>query len=714
MEKTFPIHVRTLTGLEQVLAAELSLLGASEIQQKNRLVTCQGDLKLLYRINLQSRTAIRVLKPLSSFPAHDEKALYQGIQSVDWSKFLRATGTLVVDANVHSSFSTHSLFIAQLVKDAIVDQFRDKIGKRPSVDLERPDLRIALSLFQDTCTVYLDSSGESLHKRGYRRKAGEAPISETLAAGILMLSEWDGSVPLLDPMCGSGTFGIEAGLIARKIAPGLLRREFGFQQWPSYDRPLYEELVDELKKAVRHDISPEIQCLEKDAAVLQIAQENCERAGLKGLLRFEQADFFTWEKLPNTPGTLVMNPPYDERLPVDNIAQLYQRIGDRLKQTYGGWTAYLLAGNLEALKYVGLRSSKRIPLFNGSIECRLLEYALRAAETTQEPKWRASQAEIPAAWKEKSEILANRLTKNFKHFSKWAKRESISCWRVYDRDIPELSFILDLYGDRLHFAELERNHDHSPIEHTRYMQHMVETASRILGISAEKTYFKKRKPQKSGGFQYTPHAETKEMLEVQEGGHRFLVNLADYLDVGLFLDHRKTRALVESQSQGKDFLNLFAYTGSFTVYAAAGGAKSTTTVDTSRTYLDWAAENLALNGFSGNSHQCVRSDAFEFLERTRAVYDLCVVDPPTRSVNRSSGRVFDVQADHVQLLRLVLKRMRSGGKIYFSTNYRTFTFDEESLRENQSLSVKEITKQTIPLDFEKKPSHRCWLIELTP
>jgi 23S rRNA G2069 N7-methylase RlmK/C1962 C5-methylase RlmI len=244
------------------------------------------------------------------------------------------------------------------------------------------------------------------------------------------------------------------------------------------------------------------------------------------------------------------------------------------------------------------------------------------------------------------------------------------------------------------------------------MELMVTTAAEAAGVPPEKSYFKRRKPQKSGGFQYAPQAETGELVEVEEGGHKFLVNLADYLDVGLFLDHRDTRAMVEKEARGKDFLNLFAYTGAFTIYAAAGGAKSTTTVDTSKTYLEWAEKNLRLNQLGGHVHKFVRSDTFEFLERAHGQFDLCVVDPPTRSVNRSSGRVFEVQADHGRLLRLILDRMRPGGKIYFSTNYRTFQFDETRLKEKHDVRVKEITSQTIPLDFERKPSHRCWKIEI--
>ncbi len=715
VSRIFPIHVRTVTGLEEVLAKELIVLGAQEVTPKSRLVTCVGDHSVLYAANLWCRTAIRVLRPLVSFPAPDEKALYTGVRAVDWSQWVSPSGTLAVDANVRSSFTTHSLFIAQLAKDAIVDRFRENTGRRPSVDLERPDLRIAVSLFQDVGTVYVDASGESLHKRGYRRKAGDAPVSETLGAGILKLTGWDGKSTLLDPMCGSGTFAIEAGLMVRNIAPGLFREQFGFERWKDFDRALWKRILDDAKKAIRREAKAPIYAVDIDPAVVAVARENVERAGLTDMIRVEGGDFFSWDKIPPSPGTLVMNPPYDERLPVDNVAQLYQKIGDRLKRAYGGWKAFVLAGNLEAMKYVGLKASRRIPLFNGSIECRLLEYELRAldpaAPAADVPHYRKEGAiTTRPQWTAKAETFANRLRKNLKRESKWAERAKVTCWRLYDWDIPELPFVVDIYGDRLCIAEIQRNHDHSPLEHTRYQQLMVKTAADVLGIEVAKAYFKVRKPQQSGGFQYTPHAQTNEFLEVSEGGHKFLVNLADYLDVGLFLDHRNTRAMVQKAASEKDFLNLFAYTGSFTVYAVAGGAKSSTTVDTSGTYLEWAEANLKLNGRSGPTHQFVRLDSFEFLERTTQFFDLCVVDPPTRSVNRSSERVFDVQEDHVRLLQLVLDRMRPGGKIYFSTNYRTFELDQAALVEGRTLEVKEITSLTLPPDFQRKPSHRCWLI----
>lgn len=704
LNKLFPIQVRTVAGLEEVLARELAELGATDIEVHRRVVRCTGDLRLMYRANIRCRTAIRVLRPLASFPAPDEKALYQGIRDIDWTPWLAANGTLSVDAHVYSSFTTHSLFVAQLAKDAIVDRFRDETGQRPSVDLVQPELRIAIGLFENTAEICVDASGESLHKRGYRQRAGEAPMKETLAAGILKLSGWNADQPLLDPMTGSGTLAIEAGLMLKNIAPGLLRRRFGFQLWADYDRPLHDSLIAEAKAAIRNDRSVPIVGLEIDPELAEIARENVERAGLSDIVKIENGDFFKWDRLPTPAGILVMNPPYDERLPLENVAEFYQRIGDRFKQTYGGWTAYVLSGNLDAMKYFGLRSAKRFPLNNGSIECRLIEYQLLAG-TSAGPREPRPLPENPQ-WAQKAEVFANRVAKNHKHLAKWARREGITCWRLYDRDIPEFQFIVDIFEDRLHFAEIERNHDRSPLEHERYLRMMAKRAALLAQIAPENIFIKRRK-------QPTAAPEPVSLFEVREGGQRFLIDLVDHVDVGLFLEQRKLRAWIQKESAGKDFLNLFGYTGSATVFAAAGGAKTTVTVDASLTHLEWAEQNFALGGLSEKQHRLVHNDVLDFIEGTKDRFDLCFVDPPTRWVNRGAGRQFEVQADHLLLLRRVFDRLRPGGKVLFTTNYRTFVLDEPALRESRKLAIREITASTTPLDFERRPTYRSWWIELS-
>ncbi len=720
VEKPVLYHARTLTGLEQLLAQELTALGATDVRAEGRVVKFMGTRRVLYAANIWCRTAIRFLRPIGEFPAANEEQLYQSIQKISWAEWLFPNGTLAVDAAVRSSFTTHSLYVAQKTKDAIVDQFRERTGHRPSVDLKHPSLRIAVALNENRITVYLDSSGDSLHRRGYRRSTGEAPVNEVLAAGILQLAGWDPSKPLVDPMCGSGTFLIEAAMMARKMAPGLQRKDFGFQKWPDFDRAVFQEVVDEACAAELPEMKLTLLGFDNDPQMVRIARDNVKRCGVEAEVRIEEGDFFTFEGLPAEPGVLVVNPPYDERMEVESIAGLYEAFGDRLKRRYGGWTANVLTGNAEAAKRFGLRASRKIELWNGPIECRLLRFEIVAPKGDGVvPAWRAptkvslTEESLPLdnpKWKAQIESFSNRFKKDAKNYGKWAKRQGIQCYRIYDRDIPEVPLMIDLYGNKLHAAELERNHDRSPVEHAAWLKRMLKEASDALGIPAEHAYLKRRKQQK-GAAQYMPQAETGELVEVEEGGHKFLVNLADYLDTGLFLDHRFTRAMVEKEAKGKDFLNLFSYTGAFTVYAAAGGAKSTTTVDTSHTYLNWAERNLAINKLGPNTNRLVRADVIDYLEglSPKEGFDLVVVDPPTFSNSKTTGRVFDIQKDHGHLLSLVYRRLRPGGTIYFSTNFRKFKFEAQ---ENLSgARLEEITRLTVPQDFQRHKSHRSWRIQ---
>ncbi len=691
----FPIHVKTASGLEPLLAQELKNIGLTQIKVKNRLVIGLGDLKLLYQINLWSRTAIRALLPLTNFNASDEKSFYDQVKALDWSPWIKETGTLAIDAHVHSSFTTHSLFLAQLTKDAIADHFREKTGTRPSVDLENPDLRIAVNLFRNQVEIFLDSSGDSLHKRGYRQKTGEAPLNETLAAGIIQLTRWDGTLPLVDPMTGSGTLAIEAALIAKNIAPGLLKREFGFQKWKDYDPQLFEELVQTAKSSIKETLPEKILAFDCDPEMIAIANENIARAGVTDCIKTQVKDFLKWENIFQSPGVVVMNPPYDQRLAVEDLAKFCSEIGEKLNTQFSNWKAFVLMGNPDAAKEINRNPQKIHLLYNGSIECQLLEIT----PSLQQP------VPINPKWDSKINNFNNRLKKNFKHYSKWAQRERITNWRIYDRDIPELPFIVDLYGKHIHLAEVPRNHDDSPLEHLRYLELIKETVSQVTQVPLDRIFLKIRKAQK------LPKTETFQALEVKERGYKFLVNFIDYVDVGLFLEFRKVREWVEKEAQGKDFLNLYSYTGTATVCAAAGGAKSTGSVDASSTYLDWAKRNMALNQLKGNQHIYYRSDVMEFLNNSKKVYDFCWVDPPVQSVNRIKGSEFNIQEDHVTLLKLVLERIRPNGKVLFTTHGQSFQLNEWALKESCSIEIQDMSHPLTPNDFERTRPFKAWLLQ---
>ncbi len=376
VSNSFKMVAKTLFGFEEVLERELRNLGAEKVEVGNRMVSFYGDTGFMYKANLCLRTAIKILKPITSKRIRDEKDLYNFIQSIDWSGYLNTEDTFAIHATVNSTLFNHSQFIALKTKDAIVDKFRDETGERPSVDLDYPDLSIDVHIQQDLCTVSLDSSGGSLHHRGYRTATNIAPINEVLAAGLLLLSGWDGQCDFLDPMCGSGTMAIEAAMIACNIPANLNRKEFAFEKWLDWDMDLFEKIEESCLKKTR-DFHHSIIGFDKEYSAVRKANINIENANLTDFITIKEGDFFESEKEVEGPLHIVFNPPYDERLEI-NIEEFYSQIGDTLKKNYPGTNAWFITGNLESLKHVGLRPSRKIKVFNGKLECRLVKYEMYA------------------------------------------------------------------------------------------------------------------------------------------------------------------------------------------------------------------------------------------------------------------------------------------------------------------------------------------------
>lgn len=372
---TYRLTAQTLFGLEQVLAEELAALGATEIEQGNRAVRFSGDKACLYRVNLCARTALRVLLPIERFRVRDERDLYEAIKRMRWEDHLDVDGTLAIQCTLHSSLFHHSQYLALKAKDAIADRFRERVGRRPSVDLDHPTLRIHLHVHEDACTVSLDSSGGSLHKRGYREETNLAPINEVLAAALVLLSGWDRRSNFVDPMCGSGTILIEAAMIATDFPANYHRDRFGFETWKDFDRRLWQLVFDEAMKKVHRADVPLILGGELSPHVARKAEGNIASAGFKDLIRVRNTAFQDLEP-PAGGGTLILNPPYGERMDKDDINALYKSIGDTLKKKWGGYTAWVITSNMEAAKHVHLTAKPRIKLFNGSLECRFMRYEL--------------------------------------------------------------------------------------------------------------------------------------------------------------------------------------------------------------------------------------------------------------------------------------------------------------------------------------------------
>ena len=697
-------------GIEQLLEDELKQLGLTETKQTIAGVQCQGELADAYRICLWSRLANRVLMPLLETEAETAEDLYQAVQQIDWLEHMRSQGTLLIDFTGRTQGINNTHFGALKVKDAIVDQIRDKTGARPSIDKVAPDLRINVRMHRGKLTVALDLSGDSLHRRSYRLKAGEAPMKENLAAAVLIRSGWPEKFKdtglMLDPMCGSGTLLIEAAMMAADIAPGLQRKRFGFSRWNGHQRQLWDDLIAEAQSRKAKgilDLNIQLFGRDQDSKVLRSARQNAERAGVLEYIDFEtcRIEELDRSKLPAGEGVMITNPPYGERLgETQQLMFLYRHLGDKLKEQFAGWTAVIFTSNPDLCKVTGLRAEKQYKLFNGALESRLFVYPISERKEVQVETVVTEEASLSDG----AQMFSNRLLKNKKQLSKWVKRENIQCYRLYDADIPEYSVAVDVYGDEVHVQEYVAPKKVDPVKSFARLQDVMNALPVALKIPAGKVILKQRLKQQ-GSKQYEKQSETHRFKEVVEHGCRLLVNLHDYLDTGLFLDHRPIRQRIQQEAAGKDMLNLFCYTGTASVHAAVGGAKSTTSVDMSATYLNWAKRNMDLNGLDNPQHVQVQSDCLKWLRVQRQpAYDLIFMDPPTFSNSKRMQGVLDVQRDHVDLIEGAMRLLREEGVLYFSNNYRRFKIDHESLSD---FVIEEITNKTLDPDFKRNSRIHC-------
>ena len=710
-------------GVGDLLTAELDAIGAHNVRQQGTGVSFAGSLEVGYRTCLWSRLANRILLRLAEFPAPTAEALYEGVQQIDWEDHLDPGGTLAIEFIGSGPQIRNSHFGALKIKDAIVDQFRDAHGRRPSVDLERPDLRVHARLDRDRVLLSLDLAGQSLHRRGYRSETGPAPLKENLAAAILLRAGWPGVAAaggaLIDPMCGTGTLPIEAAWIAGDCAPGLLRDYFGFSGWQGHVPKLWDRVRDEAlaRQAEGMAKMPEIIGSDMNPRAVKQARAHAERAGLGRVVRFEERAVCKMPKPTESTGLVVVNPPYGQRLgEIAELGGLYAELGQVLKRNFQGWKAAIFTGNPKLGHALGLRALLDNKLFNGPIECRLLRFEIEERYFTPDPvqetpvevvadKTKAAIEGVSSG----AEMLANRLRKNRRILGRWARREHIDCFRLYDADLPEYALAVDLYqGEQLwvHVQEYQAPRSIDQDKARRRRDEAIATIATVLDISSDQIFLKVRHRQK-GHSQYEKLEQSGVFREVREGPCRLLVNFANYLDTGLFLDHRATRELLGKLAQGRSFLNLFAYTGVATVRAAMDGAASTTSVDMSTTYLDWAKRNLELNGLHG--HELVRADCLEWLTQNRSErYGVIFLDPPTFSNSKRMDRDFDVQRDHVELIERAAALLQEDGVLIFSNNYRRFQMDKNRLNK---LHLEDITRQTIPTDFERRPKiHNCWKI----
>ena len=707
----------TPRGLADLAAAELRTLGVDELSERTAGVRFTGELRVGYGACLWSRVASRVLLEVAEFNAPDTDAYYAGARAVDWRAHIDPNGTLACEFTGTHPTITHTQFGALKLKDAICDQLRDACGARPSIDVERPSVRVIAHASGPKVTLYIDLAGEGLHRRGYRLRSGEAPLRETLAAGMLLRARWPeiaaANGAFLDPMCGSGTLPIEAAMIAADMAPGLRREYWGFAGWRGHDGALWQQLLSAARARVRGTVPNSIRGSDRDAAALRNAAANAERAGVSAWVQFAVCDAQQMRPEGAATGLVCTNPPYGARLGDEQIAlAAHRELGTLLREQFGGWQAAVLTGADDGARALGLRSYRTHDLWNGALPCRLLRFDLSdpGAPARAPGTPRAPDPELMAS--PGAQMFANRLSKNLRLLGKSARQQAVNNFRLYDADMPEYALAIDHYAEagsgvvHLYVQEYAAPDSVEPAAAVRRRAEAMSVLPSVTQVDPTNIHVRVRQRQR-GASQYSQLGHAGPYLSVEEGGLKFLVNFTDHLDTGLFLDQRLTRQRLRAAAADRRFLNLYCYTASATVYAAAGGARHSLSVDLSGNYLDWAAQNFRANALARDSHELLRADCGEWLASAAAAsWDLIFLDPPTFSNSKRMQGVLDTQRDHMQLLEHCMRLLAPGGLLVFSTNAQRFKLDDAA---RAQWALEDISAATLPFDFKRNPRiHRAY------
>ena len=711
-ESTQQFLALTSPGIEVLLFDEIKNFGASNVIQKPEGVYFQASLALGYKISLWTRLATRIMLKLGEGVAKDKDELFKAASSINWPDVFDSTTSFAIDFVGYSEEIRNSQFGGLTIKDAIVDQFRDQGFERPDVDKKSPQISFQARLLRDHVSIFLDFSGRGLFQRGYREHSGAAPLKENLAAALIIRSGWlnDTSTPLVDPMCGSGTILIEAVSMAAKQAPAIDRASWGFESWLLHDDDIWQEQLSQAVEASAKSLDKlkvKVFGIDIDSRVLKTAQQNARNAHLQQYIEFSCKNTNDMNNTFGGPGTVLFNPPYGERIgELPELVENFVLFGQKLKAQFIDWRVAILTANIDLLAMLKLSSFKRYKFKNGPLDCQLALYNV-------DDKQRAKDAVNPQSeFAEQDSAFANRLKKNRKNLKGWLKSNEIEAYRLYDGDIPEYNVAIDIYGEYLVIQEYSAPKTIEEDKAKKRLQEVIYWAPKVLGIPTDKVVLKTRAKQK-GANQYQRLDKSKQSLTINEHGAKFKINLWDYLDTGLFLDHRKTRQIVAKKSQGKSLLNLFAYTGSVSVQAAVQGASSITTVDMSNTYLNWAEDNFALNKLNGHKYQFIQADCLDWLKKNENKFDVIFIDPPTFSNSKRMEDSFDVQRDHVVLLTDALKSLNRGGEIFFTNNKRNFKIDFEALAE-LGLTAQAMSDVTRDKDFARnKHIHNSWSIRRT-
>jgi len=704
---TLHLFISCPRGLEYLLETEVKEIGLTVTRVSPQGVYGECTLAIAYQLCLWSRIANRIQLILFTGTVSTQEELYQLCHDFSWETVFLPHKTFTIEFHGTTPNIRNTMFGAQVVKDGIVDYFRKQCGQRPSIGREQVDIRLHAYLKHNTLTVSFDLTGYSLHQRGYRTQTGSAPIKENVAAALLLRSKWPALVKegydLYDPCCGSGTIVIEAAMIAADMAPGLLRNDASLHHWVAHQPTLWDDIRSEALQRVK-PVTARLQGADLQKKSISLAQENAQNAGVLNLVSFIAAPMDT-ARPQSSKGLLITNPPYGERLEdVDTLVPLYQSIGHTLHTYYQGWQAAILTNQPVLARAIGLRSHQQATFYNGALECKLYFFNIDEQNQLKQPITSASN---DTELSPQAQMFANRLQKNLIHLKKWAERNQISCYRVYDADLPEYAFAIDLYNDHVVLQEYAPPATIPDAVAEKRRIDVIKSTPSVLGISPQHMAIKTRKQQK-GSLQYEKIEHSRHGLVVFEGRAKLKVNLYDYLDTGLFLDHRPLRLKFAALPSGTRFLNCFCYTASASVHAALAGAK-TTNIDLSNTYLNWARDNFDLNQLDLNQHQFIATDCIEWLQTTTVSFDVIFLDPPSFSNSKKMSTTLDIQRDHEPLIQSTMRLLKPHGTLYFSTNLRSFKLSPAI---QTQLQVEDITIKTIDLDFKRNPRvHRCFKIQ---
>ena len=724
-------------GLSELLREELMSFGATEVKAQPRGVTFEGDLEIAYRSCLWSRLANRIFVTVLEVELETQEELTEQVATVDWQTHMDEFGSFSVSFSGKGMGIDHSHYGALKIKDGIVDYFRGITNNRPKVDTEDPELRVHGHLNRNKLTLSIDLVGYSLHQRGYREgQQVKAPLKENVAAALLMRAGWPEIAKqggcLYDPMCGSGTFLVEGAMMASDLAPGLAKvNRMLLNSWKLHDAKLWNDLIEEAKEREAEGLRnlPDIYGSDSSHKSLDIAEEAIHNAGYLDSIEIKQMTVEQGRRWGDwQPGLVICNPPYGERLgEIEEVKVIYNDLGKYLKNEFDGWQGAVLTCNPELGMYLGIKAKRSHNFFNGPMECKLFRFDI-TEEYHREPSLKGGAnivQEVSTVMPELVEsqgsvMVANRIKKNLKQLKKWAKNNEINAYRVYDADLPEYAISIDLYQTEDAGEWLIVNEYAAPktVDKAKAKKRLHEALAALPNVfptvPVDQIVFKVRSRQ-SGTSQYEKLDDSRDFYTVIENGAKIRVNFTDYLDTGLFLDHRDVRALVAQKSVRKSLLNLFCYTATATIEAAVMGAKSSLSVDMSKTYLYWAEHNLAHN-MSHNKdsaeHKFLQADVLDWLskesENPSATFDVIFLDPPSFSTSKRMDGTLDIQRDHVALIEQSLKLLNPGGTLIFSNNMRKFKLDEAAL---ENCNIENITHKTMPKDFQRNSKiHQAWLI----